>query len=361
MGDTDVRNHAIAEGLNQPETDVHIPEYGDDTESPLSDLYPDGWEDAEHDPAMSVDDWLDDSWRLSRNRRPIIRFFTVTNGALEYRLAERNRWAQARAVHVGKDITFREIEHHLLAQDLLHNQAPAISASDPRAAYRVAKRISGSSYRTKSRSELIECLWGSAPLQFLTKWPPEPAQHCEKLTIYDELFNLLFARFSYLITDGNNPLSRKRLLSLPQDIKIDKRTYVSYLSYLEDAHKYSNSSKCIPLGRGEGLFLVRMALRDDQIWNELDEEIDEEGDHKENAVKSTAKVTATINELVSTHRYCIEALRRSPHNWTDDTLKSFENLSHIVKGNRGMEVTRFAIAGWEPEHGNDWYIVREPK
>lgn len=342
MSKADARNFAIAEGSNDADSYELVPE--DETEGeplPISDQFADGWEDAEHDPSTPNDDWVSDAWPFSRMRRPIIQFFEAEDGALHYRVADRNNWTQARLSHFGKDIEYRETMHDSFARDLLDNQAAAIKASSARDAYRLAKHIKGSSYISKSRDELIGCPWGVAPLQLLLKWPPKPANDYDKMAVYNELFDLILARFCYLKSNGHDVLSYERLLALPQDITIDREPFDNYCEYLKATHPCAEDATLMPLARGEPTFLVKIALSSD------------------NAADSLVKVTHIINMLVSVYRHQIELLRRSARHWTDDAIKSYGDLWSTVNGERGMEVARFAVAGWEPERGKDWYLVGE--
>ena len=342
MSRADARNFAIAEGSNDVDSDELVPDIENEGEAlPISDQFADGWEDAEHDPSTPNDDWVSDAWPFSRRRRPIIQFFRAEDGALHYQVANRNHWAHARMQYLG-DIEYRETKHNSFARELLDHQAAAIEASSARDAYRLAKHIKGSSYTSKSRGELIGCLWGTAPLQFLLKWPPKSADDYDKMDVYNNLFDLMLARFRYLKSSGWDASSREQLLALPEKVTINRKPYASYLAYLDATQPEADQ-----LADGEPTFLTRIALRNDKEWASVP--------------RPLAKYTHIINKLVSVHRHQIELLRRHVRNWTDDSIRSHDDLCHTVtkEFGRGMEVAHFAVAGWEPAQGKDWYLVEE--
>ena len=359
MVKADARNFVIAQGLNDVENDELFPKYEIDSDLPPSEQFADGWEDAEHDAPNPNDDWVSELPRSALKRRPIIQFFKTEDGILDYRLADRNSWVPARVLNFGQDITYRETKHDEIARHLLDNQESAIEAANGRTAYRVAKSIEwpdniSSSYRTKSGGELIGCLWGSVPLHFLLQWPPERALGYNKIEVYNELFDLMLARHSYLMSNGRNAQRFEQLLALPRNIRINRKRFDSYCTYLNATRDSSHDTIDTKLARGEATYLVKMALGRDEVWNSLPDD-----KRKKDPIEALAKVAPVVHELVSRHRYEVESLRRSALCWTDDTIVSHGVSLGTKNAKRGKELVRFAVAGWEPALGEDWYLAGE--
>ena len=387
--------HEIIEDVEaEPDHDVH-PSEDDDTEPPISDLWPDGWEDAEYDPVQPTSDWGDDpSTAMLGRRRPSIYFFRTTTGKLDYRLTHRSTWVQLNMPHLvdphpkGRyqlsPVLRREQRLHLLAEYLIRNQSEAISAPDSRRAYRcmeyttikqVKNRIKSlqeerdSSWISRYNSELISCPWGTVPFHFFVQWAPDPTRVWDKeiekyvridlydkIDVYNELFNLILARFCYVHSNGQDSSSRERLEALEDDkhdnappletrITIGKRSYTDYVQFLEDSRRPTDPTQVVSR---DSTFLAKMSLRTDQTWAARESEL------QKTAVEALAPSVKVVKELVDGQRFRIAALQRCYRDWHDRALK-FHGLSQQFE--RGKELTRFAIAGWEPERGKDWYLV----
>lgn len=392
--------HEIIEDVEaEPDNDVHPSGDDDDAKLPISDHWPDGWEDAEYDPVEPTSDWEDDpSAAMFGRRRPSIYFFRTTTGELDYRLTHRSTWVQMNMSHLAdrdpknkfqlSPVLRREQRLHLLAEYLIENQSAAISAPESREAYRrmeyttikqVKDKIRSlynerdSSWVSRYNSELIVCPWGTVPFHFFVQWAPDPnttrvedntiqkKKHVKvynKIDVYKEYFDLILARFCYLDSNGTDSSSRERLEALKDDyqpplgeappgtkIGIGKRRYTNYVQFLEDSLRRADSTHVVTR---DNTFLANMSLRTDPTWHEQEPKL------QEAAIEALASSAKVVKELVSGQRVRIAALQRCSRDWHDHAFKS-RGLSQQFE--RGKELTRFAIAGWQPERGKNWYLV----
>ena len=291
---------AIASASAVPDSDD--PDYDDDHEPDMSDGWPDGWEDQEPDPERPIDDEAGASVPVSRKRQPIISYHRTASGGLGYRVAARHPDVQAQSNLFGAEAALRESRHQKLAEFLLVEQWDAIAARGPRDAYRsliplaqnviaytVTPEEGGSSWVSRSRDEVVECPWGTVPLDFFT-WGIERSKA-------DEYQKLLDA--ARLAPSDASPRSVAR--SALRDGATDKEV--------------DRLRKLVPL-----------AL---ELWHQR-------------------RRLAELRQCRSCRRWHNDGIRVTPG---PEGAENDRRLARLLE-KRGGNLYRFAIAGWEPEGGD---------
>ena len=317
---------AIAQVSASPESTS--PGYEDHHEPDISDGFPDGWEGDEPDPARPIDDEIDDATPANQARRPIIEFFTDARGELGYRVAARHPAVQAQLGQFGSETSFREWRHDRLAQLLIDTQPEAIAANGPHQAYNllvpmtqtaIADRVTrsekpgASTWISRNRDELIGCPWGTVPLDFFT-WGIEE----QKAKEYQQLLDIVHSDHT-----GASAASLARA-ALGNDV---------------DPSTVERLRKLVPLAselHQQG-FRVEALRRSCVRWHDA-------------AVKPYVPAGAAGGEADRRPGTANGAQN-------DDDDANDERLHRLLRG-RGTELYRFAIAGWEPEGGDRWFLSR---
>ena len=317
---------AIAQLAASPESTRT--DYKDDHEIDVSDGFPDGWEDDEPDPAHPIDDTIDVATPISRTRRPVIEFFKDAHGELGYRVAPRHPAVQGQLGQFGSETSFREWRHDKLAQLLIDRQPEAITAESPRQAYsllvpmtqatiadevtRTEKR-GASTWISRNRDERVTCPWGTVPLEFFT-WGIE--EH--KAKEYQQLLDVVHSDR----TDASaTSLARA---SLGED---------------GDPGAVERLRKLVTLARElhQQRFRVQRLRQSCIGWHDA-------------SIRPHVPARAADGTTGRGHD-------NTPGSLDDGAAVLDERLSRLLRG-RGNELYRFAIAGWEPEGGNLWFLSR---
>ena len=296
-------------------------ELEDDYEPDMSDGFADGWEGDESDPSSPIDDDQEAPVSFLGRSRPVVEFFKDAQRELAWRVAARPSSTQAQSSQLGSQPQLFGSRLERLAAFLIENQAPAIAATGPSEAYRLLRPMTqeytagrvtpenrSDSWVSKGRDQLILCPWGTVPLQFFA-WG---ITH-DKVRVYQSLLDLLYERFvSHRPAKFNQSEYARLAVTMASQEKEDIAVHVSDGSV----------RKLVPIA-----------------W-----------------------------ELVSRQRFRLAALRGSWESWHDDAilpdanrddapeLHQLDNPLNDLFKDRGVEMYRFAIAGWQPAAGDKWFL-----
>ncbi|MCY3785957.1 MAG: hypothetical protein OXG47_04420 [bacterium] len=294
-----------------------------DSDEPLDDdpldMVPDGWEDEEPDAPTAFDEASPTASGRTAPPTAVLEFF-VRPGPLSDVAVEVNA-PLPQEHHLGVaglplvQAEWLERRRHLEAVGvcILNRQLPAIQSTDPRHAYRSLRPMTnadlnesagtrGSGWASRNRTAPVACPWGLVRLEFFT-WGIGPG----RVAVYEALLNAV-------LIDG----------AAGGDTAIARDARDQAIAALETS---SDSA-------------LRQSTLSEQARTQLP------------ALDSVRKLVSVARSLGApqTSAY-IATLRRDSLFWSDDLIGANAMLASSLS-DRGLQLARFAVAGWEG--GKQW-------